>query len=302
MNWKSINIPPTAPELDSPHMGRALGRLLDLGLDSCFDQQVMEKSANTHPIEKKSANIYPIRREISQHTSHRGEISNHTYVPLRNILFNVLITASNRDLVHWVDRPHRKKWRHSKGSWKQWKRVAAANSGQHSISPSILVRSNHSEIMETFGGKETELVLAIHQGEHLGGLQVSKGVPQGPSRSPRGPWLFNELVKCGAWESCGRAQQGRWWVNKKEAPLLNNSQLMLTSVSNQKGNKTKICQSLREYLCATWYFLFLHDLEFTSTDVKKICVSCGYLQYLLDFSLTSGYLGYLGARIVAIAT
>ena len=169
------------------------------------------------------------------------------------------------------------------------------------------VRSNHSEIMETFGGKETELVLAIHQGEHLGGLQVSKGVARGPTRSPRGPWLFNELVKCGAWESCGRAQQGRWWVNKKEAPLLNKSQLMLTSVSNHKRKESRkscaiiLIWGVKEYLWV-FCFLFLHNLEFTSTDVKKICVSCGYLQYLLDFSLTSGYLGYLGARIVAIAT
>ena len=115
------------------------------------------------------------------------------------ILFNVLITVSNRNLVHWVDRPDQKEMAAQqrvlktmeKGRRRQFR--TTLDKSEHPR-----VRSNHSEIMETFGGKETELVLAIHQGEHLGGLQVSKGVPQGPSRSPRGPWLFNELVKCGA--------------------------------------------------------------------------------------------------------
>ena len=101
--------------------------------------------------------------------------------------------------MHWVDRPHKKEMAAQqrvlktmeKGRRRQFR--TTLDKSEHPR-----VRSNHSEIMETFGGKETELVLAIHQGEHLGGLQVSKGVPQGPSRSPRGPWLFNELVKCGA--------------------------------------------------------------------------------------------------------
>ena len=228
MNWKSFNIPPTASELDSPHMGRALGRLLDLGLDSCFDQQVMEKSANTHIPSRRNQPTHILLRNISyslqrlnhsqqQRTSALGRSS-----PSKEM-------AAQQRVLKTMEKGRRRQFRTTLDKFEHPR-----------------VRSNHSEIMETFGGKETELVLAIQQGEHLGGLQVSKGVPQGPTRSPRGPWLFNELVKCGAWESCGRAQQGRWWVNKKEAPLLNKSQLMLTSVSNHKRKESwkKLCNNI----------------------------------------------------------
>ena len=68
---KIYQYPAHRSRIGFPHMGRALGRLLDLGLDSCFDQQVMEKSANTHPIEKKSANTHPIEeKSATTHMSH----------------------------------------------------------------------------------------------------------------------------------------------------------------------------------------------------------------------------------------
>ena len=154
-------------------MGRALGRLLDLGLDSCFDQQVMEKSANTQPIEKKSANIYPIRREISQHTSHReeisqyvshrGEISKHTYIPLRNVSPLQRLNHSQQQKPSALGRSSP-----SKEMAAQQRVLKTMGKGRRRQFRTTLdksehprVRSNHSEIMETFGGKETELVLAI---------------------------------------------------------------------------------------------------------------------------------------------
>ena len=87
--------------------------------------------------------------------------------------------------MHWVDRPDQKEMAAQqrvlktmeKGRRRQFR--TTLDKSEHPR-----VRSNHSEIMETFGGKETELVLAIQQGEHLGGLQVSKGVPQGLQGGP----------------------------------------------------------------------------------------------------------------------
>lgn len=161
-------------------MGRALGRLLDLGLDSCFDQQVMEKSANTHIPSRRNQPTHILLRNISCSLQRL----NHSQQQRTSALGR---SSSSKELAA----QQRVSKTMEKGRRRQFR--TTLDKSEHPR-----VRSNHSEIMETFGGKETELVLAIHQGEHLGGLQVSKGVPQGPTRSPRGPWLFNELVKCGA--------------------------------------------------------------------------------------------------------